>query len=421
MEFSRNLRSAFFYAKCILPVLGLFVGIYFLIQIFPWFLLPVFAVMYVFTLLCIVCIIDITVRRKFYAEQFKDDLGLARHIFVVWFFIAPFLQIICLWLLQIPIPILPIPYLWELRAYANGRIPLPFNLSIPTLKKLTIHKNGKIPKGKWIGTGNHPDEYLSDVILVPIASFSLKWRYLLNPLKWFPRTFADVQNYGKTTFFSTIIGDRFLIHVDRGNGSGNGEGLQNSEKRQSIIKSKKSIKHFRENEGILLSNIEGRRTTTALNAGEFDIKSIGEDILVMGKPEDGTAWLSKFTNAPVVPYYIQIRGGELDRIKDFLADRNQGKITENFFNNPKASIGSGFQRLLQLFRDPKITVSLEIGLPLGPLIPLKEESREDYTQRIYRAIFEVGEIQLRRSKKTSKFRLIEHIRRKCKKFFQQLL
>ncbi len=365
MERSRNLQQVFLYVRYILPVIVIFTGLYFLVQILPYFILVVFGVALSFVLFFIA---DVIARRKFDIKQFVEDLRLARHILIVWFIVT----------------------------FLDGYL-----LFLQLLRKLKVHINGKIPEGKWIAAGNHPDLMLRDVFVVPIKIFFLKWKYFLNPLKWFPRTVADVNNYIKSWFFQ-VIGDVSLVGIDRGNGKSNGKNNSRKNRRTwKLFKPLEFVKNFRDNGGIQIFNIEAGRTTTAINTGEFETVVVGEDILVMGKPTPGAAWLSKLTDAPIVPYFIRIKGGALELgIKDFLATRSQsGEQTEPFFKNPKASPSLGWRGWIQLLIDPRLSMELDIGLPTGPLMPIKEESLEEYTQRLYRAIFEVGKIQLQRSKK----------------------
>ncbi len=387
MKRSQNLRWAFLYAKWILPVLGLFAGIYFLIQIFPWFLAPVFAVAYSFVLFFV---LDTIVRKKFNIKQFMQDLKKARHIvFVVWI-IVTFLR-------------------------ANL-------LALQLLGRLKIHVNGKIPEGKWIAAWNHPDLMLRDVFVVPIVISFLKLKYLLNPLRWFPKTVADVHNYLENWFFK-LVGNDALIGIYRDNGKDDEE--ENSckkRKRWRLLRPLEFVRDFKENGGIRIFDIEAGRTTSALNRGEFETRIVGEHILVMGLPTLGAAWLSKLSNGPVVPGYIRIKGGELEsRIKVFLATREQRDQTKPFFENPEASPSLGWRGWVHLFNPWGVSMELEIGLPSGPLMPIEEESKEEYTQRIYEAIFEVGKIQLRRSKRVNKHRYARVYVRKWQKFFQRLL
>lgn len=383
MLHSRILSQVFLYAKLILPVLALFVGIYFLARVSTLFFLLVLFVAWVFVLFCIlyivIIILDIIARRRHYAKQFLKDLQFARQILIVAWFIVTLLRL--------------------------------FLLFLQVFGRLKVHINGKIPKGKWIAAGNHPDLMLRDVFVVPIIIFFLKLKYFLDPLVWFPRTIAEVRNFLDAWFFRIIrdVADVAIIGVYRDNDKDNeAESDSKNGRRKRFLKNTRFFRRFKKSDaGIQIINIEAGRTTTALNAGQFETRIVGQNVLVMGSPTRGVARLSKFNNAPVVPYYIRMKGGELEsRIKVFLATREQYSKVNPFFINPKASPNLGWRGWIHLLNPWGAGMELEIGLPAGPLISEEKETEEEFTERIYESIFKAGKLQLWRSRKPNKLRVV---------------
>lgn len=275
-------------------------------------------------------IITVSTRRT--TKYLISDLGLARHILLTWFFVPLFR--LYFWLLQ-------------------------------KMNKLQIQVNSPIPwEQDIVFASNHPMPKTQDIFLLPVSIFFLRPRNYLNPIRFFPKTTADENNFGKSWFFQ-LVGKEFLVSVNR------------SGKSSSPVEKEK--KRFEEYGGISINFVERGRTQTALmkNRAKRWTTANGQE-LFLGRPGLGAAKLSLETNSPIVTVWEQITG-----------DNSYPRVS------PKIAVWG----LMELLVKPKVKVKIDIGHPDGILRPLSGEKLLGFTKRIETALFETGEHQLKRLSK----------------------
>lgn len=308
------------------------------------------------------CVVLVLTRRT--TKHLVEDLGLARHILVVWF-LAPIFRI----------------YFWFLEG--AGKLVITVNSPIPWEEKCLEF------------VGNHAMPKLQDTFLMPIIIFFQEIKKLRNPIRYFPFYMADETNFFSHWFFQYFMGTHSLISVDRS--------VAGKMRAKSVLKEcREKVVGY---SGILVNNIEGGRTQSAKSWIESPRGSR------LGEPTRGAAIFSLENRMPIVPYWGRIVSVSCMRytpqalfwkLLELIFKKEWRKI--GFYEaRPKASPGIVFWGLAELLLNPGVKAFIDINHPSGAIRPMAggENSRQ-FTKRIAQIMLDVGDGQLDRIERSRK-------------------
>jgi len=295
-------------------------------------------------------------------KHIVEDLGLARHVLVTWFIV---------------------PFFWG------------YILLLKGTGRIVVTVNGTIPweEDRLAFVGNHAMRKLQDTFLMPIIIFNLNPDRVGNPIRYFPFTMADTENFFDSRFFKWLVGRFFLISVNRTKNLMAGA--------KSVLEACK--KRWAEYSGSLITNIEGTRTQ---KAKKLIISKKGSRL---GEPTRGIAMLALETNTPMIPYWgriveVSYRSFSVEglilapiwKLIGWLLKRRWRKI--GFYESrPKACPETVLWGLLELGLNPKIKTYIDINHPKGPVRPrIGRENSRELTQRYVETLLSLGDYQLER-------------------------